>query len=212
VRKLIQHTQYAATMIVLTILGLVAGFSAYVAAAYLVGERYAWPGWFVMSPVFSLLAIFVHECGHAYAGRRAGYRIRKIVVSYLAFAPETQKWSLAKRPVTAGDLGGWVEADAPLRGETRAGETFYILGGPGANFIAAIVFIALAELPMPDSLTALSRGFGIFSLAVGLSNLLPTRMYGAQSDGLLLWKIWRPVQRPQRQKTPRSQWNVPRKW
>jgi hypothetical protein len=163
-------------------------------------------GLIFVAPLFSLLAIFVHELGHAIAAWSTGWKVIRIVVAGIAYEPRRRKWTMPKRPATAGDIGGWVEASEPLRGATRASETIYILGGPVANFLVGILCLVVILAPLPQLVDALFRSFGVFSIAGGLANLIPSRIAGAPSDGLLLWRIWRPHRRRKAPKPSRSGW------
>ncbi|HEV7690002.1 MAG TPA: M50 family metallopeptidase [Hyphomonadaceae bacterium] len=204
-RKLIQRLQDGVVYGLRSSLGFIAGFAALAAGGQIVGSQWAFLGAILVTPFFSLGAIVVHEFGHAAGARLAGMRVNRIVVADFAWSPKTRKWSAARRPPDASDIGGWVEASEGPRGASRMGDTLFVLGGPLANILASVICVLPATY-LPSPLAGIFGGFVLFSMTLALANLIPSRMNGAASDGLQLWRIWRPHRRRKPPKPSRSGW------
>jgi hypothetical protein len=203
-RKLIKRLQDAAVSMVRTVLGLIAGVGALIAGGAILGNQWAFLGGILIIPFLSLATIAIHELGHAAGASATGMRVHRIVVADFAWSPKTRKWSPARRPSGASDIGGWVEASEGPGGASRLGYMLFIFGGTAANILAgALCFLAVNVL---GSGGGIFGGFGIVSIVLAVANLTPGRFYGAPSDGLQLWRIWRPHRRRKPPKSSRSGW------
>jgi hypothetical protein len=134
--------------------------------------------------------IAVHELGHALAGLGVGFRLRSLRVGPLLFRGPLRV-SLYRGPGAA--INGVAElmpvaTDAPVpRGVAM------VLGGPAANFLSAIAVFAL-----PFPMTAFTACFGAFSIANGLSDLVPFEGRLGVSDGRRIWMLLRQRDRGER--------------
>jgi hypothetical protein len=130
------------------------------------------------------LMLAIHELGHVAAGLCVGFRVRSYRVGPLLFnrpfrvsfyrGPGAVVQGVAELIPVATDKLAW-------RGVAM------VLGGPAANFLAALVVFLL---PFPT--TVFSACFIAFSIANGVNDLLPYESRLGVSDGrrigMLLWK------------------------
>jgi hypothetical protein len=142
----------------------------------------------VVAAFYLMLAI--HEFGHVAAGLCVGFRVRSYRVGPLLVSSPF-RLSLYRGPgaVVNGvaELVPVVSDKLPWRGVAM------VLGGPAANFLSAIV---LFLLPVPT--TVFSACFIAFSVANGVSDLLPFESRLGVSDGRRIGMLLRQRERGER--------------
>jgi membrane-associated protease RseP (regulator of RpoE activity) len=150
------------------------------ASQNLFGGSKAYFLWFFLLYVAVLwLAIFVHECGHAYAAYRFRWRITRFAVFPVAYRPKTRKLEFWTMP--SGDLGGVVQV-TDLGWATRSQTRIFAAAGPIANFLLAAVMLGVTYLL--SGVQDLTGSIAVTSLFLGLGNLVPWRSRkGGKSDG-----------------------------
>lgn len=195
------------------VLGLIAWGAVSGAAAALLGDTNGGIGsvlfTLLLIPVFTTVAVLVHEVGHAVAAWANRWIVDSIVVWPVAYAPRNKKWSWARGYAGRGDVLGWVVAHPKMDSGTRAQETWYTLGGVIANVASAVVFVLLGQLIQMSVLSAVLGALAVISVVMAVTNVLPWKLGGSDSDGARLLEMW---SRPARVRKTKSQWNVPRKW
>ena len=136
-----------------------------------------------------LTAVCIHELGHAIFGVLAGFRIHLICVGPLGYRPIARKFEYVFR-AQSGDFGGYVFA-TPRNPEMATIRNWMVLsaGGPLANFLVAILCVALAGVSTSPASDILG-GIGMASAIVGLASLVPVWNFRGQeharTDGAAL--------------------------
>ncbi len=144
---------------------------------------------------FSAVAAFylmlaVHELGHVAAGLCVGFRLRSLRIGPLLFS-RPFRVSLYRGP---GAVVNGVAELIPVATDKLAWRgVSMVLGGPGANFLSAIVVLLL---PLP--ITAFSGFFIACSIANGVSDLFPFESRLGVSDGRRIWMLLRQPERGER--------------
>jgi hypothetical protein len=135
---------------------------------------------------FALLAILVHEFGHASAHLICRHRVVSIRVGPLNFEPP-RKWSWSWRWKKLLSGGVLPQLRQPPGRWTSAQLFLCYLAGPVANILAALVAFRIA---FGDTiLSGLFGWFAIVSCLVGLGQFLPFRIGRITSDGTKLYSI-----------------------
>lgn len=142
---------------------------------------------------------FLHELGHVFFGKLAGFRIFAIELGIgqvaLEFKRFAVRWRIRKLPVGARVFG----FPADIRG-FRLRRTFFILGGPAVNALLLLLAWKYREFDTRPNQTILSSlepmRCALFLNALFLAiNLLPFRAGGPEgripSDGLAIWLTWK---------------------
>jgi Zn-dependent protease len=143
-------------------------------------------GFFLLYAVVLWLAIFVHECGHAYAALKFRWRLTRFAVFPIAYRPKTKKLEFWIMP--SGDLGGVVQV-TDLGWATRYQTRLFAAAGPAANFLLAAV--ALGAIYLLPSVQDLLGSVFVTSLFLGLGNLIPWKSRkGAKSDGATILETY----------------------
>jgi hypothetical protein len=147
-------------------------------------------GLFLSALVAYYLMITVHELGHVVVGLCLGFRLRSLRIGPLLFTPPLRV-SLYRGPGAivngVAELIPVVTDNFPRRGVAM------VLGGPVANFLAALVVLLL-----PFPITAFSGFFIAFSIANGVNDLFPFESRLGVSDGRRIWMLWRQPERGER--------------
>jgi Zn-dependent protease len=144
------------------------------------------------------LRIFIHEWGHAFAARQVGTQVWQIDVGS---GPLSYKrrfngfiFNIHRYTFTGGKT--W---HSPVEGNHIGRRTAAILlAGPMANFLSAVLAIALAYAffsltPYLLPLTVVLSGFTLASIVMGLRNLIPQTYADpepAHSDGMQLLHLF----------------------
>jgi peptidase M50-like protein len=156
--------------------------------AYIVVAGPSWES--AWDPCFTLVLVvllgipssFLHEFGHALAGRILGYRLSYIRVG------TGRVFSFGRRLQIGSNLlltGGFTTFQSPIRPITRPGTVF--LYGAGALVNLALVLVALLLLRISSSV---GWGLLIVNFAAFLHNLIPARSWrtpGGWNDGAEIW-------------------------
>lgn len=135
----------------------------------------------------NLAAVLVHELGHALVGVAVGFRFLSLRISRI----EIHKgFRVVRYRGTGGGSGGWFGGWAnllPDRTDRLSLRALAMLAaGPAANLLSAFVIL---QLPFSNGL--FGRFFVLFSLILGLVNLVPFRSQAVHSDGARIWMLLR---------------------
>jgi hypothetical protein len=159
-----------------------------------------WPLALLVSLGLTFATMLIHELAHAAAAAWLGATISKIVVLPFEFTVKTRRLRLVGR-AGKGDLGGYVSYTLD-RIAPRGKHAIIAASGPAANLVTGFAAgwivqarsIAGTNLPkgVHVSLTPpLIMAFAFLSIGIGLGNLIPFD----QSDGMRLWRYFRPTAR-----------------
>lgn len=137
-------------------------------------------------------AILIHECGHYFAGRAAGFRLLTFRVGALDWRRSGGRWKF--RIEWSGLIGGGhtgMAPDSPDRLRERAMEL--TAGGPAGSLICGLAACALLLAVAGPSCPPLAGRFLLLLtvIAVGdcLFNLYPASSGVGYSDGARLWQL-----------------------
>ena len=120
-------------------------------------------------------AIAVHEAGHAVAGWLAGFTVHSIRIWRLQLQFPF-KLSYYRGPNHGA--GGWVVCAPGTTDHLAARAGVMLVAGPAANLVSALIVYRL-----PRSNEAIPAAFIVWSLVLGVVNLLPIRTGPLFSDG-----------------------------
>lgn len=133
------------------------------------------------------LVILIHELGHVIGGAKAGFTFAMLVVGLLRIMQEEGR--LKFRLNTALSMAGGLALMLPTQAPTKQQLKWFILGGPIASWIGAVVFLLVGWL-VHDATTGVTRDFaalvlagGLMSVTIGCFTLLPSSLGGFDSDG-----------------------------
>jgi len=144
---------------------------------------------------FSALAAFylmlaVHELGHVVAGLCVGFRLRSLRIGSLLFSRPFHV-SFYRGP---GAVVNGVAELIPVATDRLAWRgVSMVLGGPGANFLSAMVVLLL-----PFPITVFSGFFIACSIANGVNDLFLFESRLGVSDGRRIWMLLRQSERGER--------------
>lgn len=136
--------------------------------------------------LFGLLAVLIHESGHALAAHLKGMRLMRLQAGPLdiMFLRRGFRWRLAKPTI---GLHGFVQAYPDPATELRPAMLCFALGGPAANLVAAALAVLLAW-GVDMEREGFIHAFALINGVLGIANLIPM-FGGAASDGMLLY-LW----------------------
>jgi len=146
------------------------------------------------------LRILIHEAGHAFAARLVGQ-----VVWQARIGSGPIRWTLRAGGVVfeiraLSWTGGLVQHFSPTHLTNRSSRAFITAAGPLANVLTAVIALGLSYLCQGvGGLAAAFAGFGLFSLLVGVYNLIPRRFGDNEtvaSDGRQLLNLLKPQTPP----------------
>jgi hypothetical protein len=147
----------------------------------------------LMILVAVLPAIVIHELAHIIVGVRVGLLFEGVSVGPLFLRRQGGKWRLGTRSPNVS--GGFTAISLDRIRQVRRRMLLFILSGPTANLLCGTVVLLALRLGSANQsqLTAMLTSFGVLSLVIGMSNLVPFRLRsGFESDGRrLLMLIWR---------------------
>jgi hypothetical protein len=135
----------------------------------------------VLAAFYLMLA--VHELGHVVVGLCVGFRLRSLRIGPLRFH-RLFRVSLYRGPGAL--VNGVAELDPVAADRLAWRGVGMVLGGPLANILSALVVLLL---PLP--LTVFSGCFIVFSMANGVSDLVPFESRLGVSDGRRIWMLLR---------------------
>ncbi|GIN97958.1 hypothetical protein J6TS1_38280 [Siminovitchia terrae] len=131
------------------------------------------------------IALIIHECGHAIAGKAAGMVFMNMSIGPFVYVRSEDKSLFLIQMPALGYMGR-----AMLRFPDRLTDKeliqklrLYIFGGPLVNLLTAVIAILLAYTKVPSGILLT---FGMINLLFGSINLIPTENNGMQTDGRLL--------------------------
>lgn len=133
--------------------------------------------------LYWLLTVLIHESGHALAAHRKGMRLMRLWAGPLdiMFQRRGFRWRLAK---PALGLHGFVQAYPDPAVGLRSTMLGFVLGGPVANLLAALLTMLLAW-GVDMEREGFIHAFVLINGVAGIVNLIPM-LGGAASDGMLL--------------------------
>jgi hypothetical protein len=170
----------------------VVGFFLADLASFQVASAVGWPVVLAGLVAAYILAVVIHELGHALAGWSVGYRLFQLAIGPLVFhrTPRGLVAQLRRTPAIFGGLCVSVPLDDH---DLRRRDAIMVAGGSLANLLTALVVaVSLMFLPaLPALADTLLRMFGLLSAVIGLSELIPLQSNGLSSDGEQLRRLAR---------------------
>ena len=151
--------------------------------------------------IMYVLAIAVHEAGHWLSGKAQGFIGIRFVVLWLRIERNGPRWTM-KWTKLPSNMSGMV-IQYPSSGHALIRRKFWsVAAGPGANLLTGLLALAVGAASLLPVSTQPRTGivvlaaellvFALFSLVMGIFNLLPRRINsGISNDGHLLWLLWR---------------------
>jgi hypothetical protein len=158
----------------------------------------------IIVPFGLILAIFVHESGHALAGRVLGFRVLGVSLPYVTVNRTNSSWKVTWS--RALGVSGSVRA-IPLSGRYLRVRLFVVTSaGPCASMLSCAIcawIVRNQASAWPEFLMGSLSSTGLFSLLTGSLALLPQRTRLGISDGL--WMLTALIGGPESERNL-SQW------
>ena len=140
-------------------------------------------------PLFSFATTAIHEAGHFVAARLGGMVIISARIGPLELLALLTGWKARLcRPRIRPDAGGYILAIPDFSRSLRRQEIPFVLGGPMANLVIAMLAGAAAWSSV-DPYATLCWAFGVMNFTVGVANLLPIATNRSDGYLLLVWLI-----------------------
>ncbi len=131
-----------------------------------------------------LIAIFLHEMGHAAAVLIAGWSVEFIAVFPLGYRLKTARLGWWLTPYA--DFGGVVMFRATHNRDRARWLSVVAAGGPAVSLVTGAVCTVMASALLDGAAATIVGSFGAVSFFIGLGNLIPFRVRGVRSDGAQL--------------------------
>jgi hypothetical protein len=145
--------------------------------------------------LINFLTIAIHEFGHLIAGSSVGLRFKGMRIDPFRIRVDSGKWKFKIRPTL---FWGFAFMSLDKVRHVRRRLIAYVGGGPAASILCGVVTAFAGEIgiarqydsPWPTFLEFL----GIWSFIIGCMGLIPYRVRGYASDGMLLRALlcWKP--------------------
>ncbi len=132
--------------------------------------------------ISAVLALIVHEFGHAIAGSFSGMKFMNMSIGPIVIIRSGGRSRIIFQKPALGYLGRAMlrfPAETPSE-QMESGLKRYVAGGPAANIVAAAVATALVYTILPSGILLT---FAIVNLLLGAANLIPTDSKGMMTDG-----------------------------
>ncbi|MFC7364679.1 MULTISPECIES: M50 family metallopeptidase [Bhargavaea] len=132
--------------------------------------------------VSAVLALIIHEFGHAIAGAVSGMKFMNMSIGPLVVIRSGEKNRIIFQKPALGYLGrAMLRFPAEITAEQMENVLKrYVAGGPAANIIAATISVALVYTILPSGVLLT---FAIVNLLLGAANLIPSDSKGMMTDG-----------------------------
>ncbi|KZE39900.1 hypothetical protein AV656_01045 [Bhargavaea cecembensis] len=132
--------------------------------------------------VSAVLALIIHEFGHAIAGAVSGMTFMNMSIGPIVMIRSGGKARIIFQKPALGYLGRamlrFPAETTEEQMESRLKQ--YVAGGPAANMIAAAISVVLVYTILPSGVLLT---FAIVNLLLGAANLIPTDSKGMMTDG-----------------------------
>ena len=136
----------------------------------------------VLTFIFNVVLVFIHEMGHALAAWSVRRRVHLICVGTIGFRPRTKKLEWVKQP-DAAEYAGFVSS-SPIWPDTNRAKSIWVsFGGPFATLLTGLLLLTYARhSALPNYPILLLSAFFLLDAFI---NLLPMRWsQSSSSDGL----------------------------
>ncbi|HLK53483.1 MAG TPA: M50 family metallopeptidase [Candidatus Angelobacter sp.] len=143
-------------------------------------SKMGWTAGLLLLFAVAVMAIIVHELGHFFAGKSAGFRFRYICIGPIQL-DHSFKLSYSRNRGTSR-LGAVSFFPGEMRNHPWK-HMLMVIAGPAANIVCAIVFL----LPFDKSFFLII--FAGISAYLGIINLVPSRRGSSTSDGFKILRI-----------------------
>jgi Zn-dependent protease len=123
--------------------------------------------------LLTFVSIVVHEAGHAWAVRRVGGTLGKMVAFPFEYSFKKRRLGMAQRGGQHADVGGYVTFKIDRIDPLKRHAIIAVMG-PAANVLLTAVAVVVSLTFDESSLTsALLQALAALSLGMAVSNLLP---------------------------------------
>lgn len=154
----------------------------------LVGGAAFWAQWGIVL----LIAVLIHEAGHAIAGIALGMKLRAIVIGPFQFQVVEGHWTFEFHPTQLLAFSGAAGLTAVDPDQSCWNEVTVIAAGPFASFLSGAVAAAFAYAAEGSPWRPYWQYFALYaslSLVAAVTNLLPFRIGNAYSDGACILRL-----------------------
>ncbi|MDD6039521.1 MAG: M50 family metallopeptidase [bacterium] len=130
-----------------------------------------------------LIQIILHEAGHLVAGLLSGYEFVSFRIGSIVWVKNKEQKIELRRMMIQGTGGQCLMCPPAVAVEECPYKLYHAMGGL-VNIITGGIALALAMV-LPHNLVTfcIFEEFGIIGIALGLTNLLPSKSGGIQNDG-----------------------------
>jgi len=137
------------------------------------------------------LLIHIHELGHFFFGKLAGYKLIMYKAGPLCWKYENGHFKFELEKVK-GYLGLCMMIP-PATVTDKKSNLLYYAGGILMNILTGMIALLFALLtPNISSLLFLGLSiFGLLSIGMGVLNLRPSMSQNNPTDGMILWSLWK---------------------
>lgn len=148
----------------------------------------------IWAVVFFFLSLFLlihlHELGHLFFGKLAGYKLILYKVGPFCWKLENGRFKFETEKMKG--YAGLCMMIPPADGASRNANLLYYAGGVLMNLLTGIIALLFAFLtPGISILLFLALGiFGMLSIGTGILNLRPAKSQNNPTDGMILWSVW----------------------
>lgn len=133
------------------------------------------------------IVIFIHELGHLTFGKIKKFKFSNFRIGPFSFDKNNDKIKFSL--IEPKGYGG-LTVMYPSKESNLNEFLFYLLGGIIFNFISGIMFLLISYLnDFSFKLNAVFISLGVFSLLLGLQNLIPFKNGNNLSDGKMIFSI-----------------------
>ena len=150
-----------------------------------------WPA-LVQVIIVTIIAVTLHECGHALCGIALDNKIRAFIAGPFRWQYLMGRWRFSFNPMGLLATGGATAVVPQRLHEPKWKELCIIIAGPLANLLTgaiAVGFMLRAPGEMWKQYWWMVAMFAVISLTVSAVNLVPRRTDGSYTDGARIYQV-----------------------
>ncbi len=144
--------------------------------------------------LFFIIAVFVHELGHAVAALTVRFQVQSFTVGPLMLHRQADGLRFRRTRLKFGGLVTIV----PIGAHNLAKRMLIVVvGGPASSFLLAAVAFGLGRFLGEPLRSSCMNPFSVMSGAMGILSLIPMRSF-YRSDGAQIWDLLRSPEKTER--------------